>query len=120
DIAVEILGEQHVEASGVLYQVHASGVDNRLRVLDLRVACGNLTRAAEEKAVAHLHDVCLVDRRDFPPPVAHRVLQGELRDAEGSPLRDDLQAFHHPRYDLVLDGRVEVFRILPHHHQVDV
>ena len=77
-------------------------------------------RALEEQPVAELHDVRLVDGGDPLAAVRARVLEGELRDARGGLLGDDLQALDDARHDLVLEAGVQVLGVLADDDHVDV
>ncbi len=52
--------------------------------------------------------------------MTRRVVERELRDARGSFLRDDLEAFDDAWYHDVLESRVEVLGVLTHDHEIDV
>ena len=83
DVAVEVRQHDHVELLGLHHELHARGVDDALVVGDVRMRAGDLANAVEEQAVAELHDVRLVDRRDLLAAVLFRVREGEGRDALG-------------------------------------
>src|SRR5579885_400025 len=77
DVAVKILEQQHVEGFRPHYKLHASVVNNALFMLDFRKLSGRCAGAAQEKAVAHLHDVGLVDDRYLPAPMPPGKVEGE-------------------------------------------
>ena len=58
---------------GPHHQLHARRVDDPLVVRDVRVLARDRRAHFEEQAVAELHDVGLVDRRDLLAAVAPRV-----------------------------------------------
>ena len=60
----------------------------------------------EEEAIAELHDVGLVDGRDFSSVVEKGVAKGILRHPPRALLRYDLQALDHPRHYLMLQPTV--------------
>src|SRR5262249_20426235 len=104
DVTIKIFQQQDVELTRLQDELHTRIVDNHLAVLDTRMASGHALGAREKQSVRELHDVCLVDRRDRPPPVLLRVLEGELSDTVRGAGRDDLHRFHDPRSYLVLDS----------------
>src|SRR5207253_9609655 len=67
----------------------------------------DLTATLEKQAVAHLHDIRLVDGGHFLAAFAPRVLEGRPRDSHRRMMRDDLQALHHAGHYLVLQARVD-------------
>jgi hypothetical protein len=73
----------------------------------------------EEQAVAHLHDVGLVNRRHLLAPVRRAYSKANLRDARRALLRDDLQALDDAGNDLVLEPGIEVLGVLAHDDQID-
>ena len=86
----------------------------------MSVCARDLPRALEEQAVAELHDVRLVDRRDPLAAVARGVVERELARSASTPLGDDLQALDDARDDLVLEAGVEVLGVLADDHEIDV
>ena len=112
---------QHVELLRVHHQLHARGVDDPLVVGDVDELARHLARALEEQAVAQLHDVGLVDRRDrLRRLFARAYSNANSRDARRRLLGDDLEALDHARDDLVLEAGVEVLGVLADDDQVDV
>src|SRR4030095_10621050 len=80
---------------------------------------GDVLDAFEKQTIAHLHDVRLVHGGDPRPAVTPRVFERELRNARGRLGRDDLQALDDAGHDLMLEARIQVFRVLPDDHEVD-
>ncbi len=119
DIAIQVRQHQQVERLRSHYQLHAAVVHDQLGVLDLWKLRGGLAAALQEQAVAHLHDVGLVDSGDFLAPLAAGVFKSRARDACGCRSGDDLQAFHNAGNQLVLDSGVEVFRVFTKDDHVD-
>src|SRR6266403_536045 len=119
DVAVEVLEEQHVERLRPADELQAGVVDDQLLVADAGVVLRHLPGAGEEEAVGELHDVRLVDGDDFSAVLPPGQLEGEARDAPRGARGDHLDALHHAGRDRVLDARVEVLRILAHHHEID-
>jgi hypothetical protein len=61
-----------------------------------------------------------VNRRDLVAILLLGILESEARDARGSLLRNDFDAFDDTGNDDVLDARVEVFGVFANNDQVDV
>ena len=120
DVAVQVRKEKHVELLGLHHEVHARRVDDLLIVGNVRMRGGDSPGTSNEQAVAHLHDVGLVDGGDALPPHALRVVEGKVRDARRRALGDDLQAFDDAGNDFVLETRVQIFGVLAHDDEIDV
>lgn len=80
----------------------------------------DLHKLRQEQPVAHLHDVCLVHRRDLFPVVEERKPESVLRRPPGFLLRDDFQRLDDVRHDLVLEAAVLSLRVLADDDDVEV
>jgi hypothetical protein len=76
--------------------------------------------AVEEEAVRDLHDVRLVDGVDLLAAILLGGVEGELRDARRSLLRDDLDGLCDARRNQHLDARVEVLGVFADDDHVNV
>ena len=77
DVAIQVRQQQDVELRRVHHQLHAGGVDDAVVARDVGILLGDLPHASQEQAVAHLHDVGLVDGGDALAAVRARVLERE-------------------------------------------
>src|SRR5437899_10188494 len=78
-----------------------------------------LSRALEKQAVAHLHDVGLVNRGHTLTTTAPRVVERKFRDPRRGARRDDLQAFDDARDHFVLEAGVQILRVLADDDEID-
>jgi hypothetical protein len=82
DVAEQVRGDDHVELLGRDHELHRHRVDDLRLELDAPlVLARHLAPHVEEEPLRELEDVRLVDQRDLPPPVRHRVLEGVADDA---------------------------------------
>ena len=120
NIAVQILGQDHVVLPRIHHQLHAGVVHNVLGVRYLRVVRGNLLAALEKQAVGELHNVRLVDGMNLFTAMLARELEGGFCNACRPLLGDDLERLHHAGEDSDLQTRVQVFGVLAEDHHVNV
>ena len=73
-----------------------------------------------EQAVGHLHDVVLHEAGDLLAVVQARVFERVAHDLLAARPRDQLDARHHFRRQLILDARVQILFVLAHDHHVHI
>src|SRR5438105_131781 len=125
DVAVHVLGDDHVEAHRVAQEERRHGVHYDFLELHFGKVLRNLAHFAQPKSVRDPEDIGLVYGRDFPA-ARHHSLEGAARDALAA-LRGD--AAHRERHVL---GRhefaaarvhvavgVEALGVLAVDHQID-
>src|SRR5579863_232983 len=120
DVAVEVFEQQHVKLLRTHHELHAAIVDDHLAVLDAGVFFRDAPDRVEKQAVRELHDVGLMDGRDFLPSRALRVFKSKARDTRRGALGDDLQALDHAGRHDVLEAGVEILSVLTHHDEVEI
>jgi len=119
DVAIEVGQDENIEGLRPHHELHAGIINDQFAVFDTRKSRGGFTAAAQKQAVAHLHDVGLVDGDDFLSFLQGGVFEGRFRDFFRSDSGDDFQAFHHVGHYFVLDSGVEIFRIFAEDDHVD-
>src|SRR5216117_2446494 len=125
NIAVHVLGDDHVETHRVAQEERRHGVDDDLFELNLGKALRDLAHFAQIQPVGDPEDIGLAYGRDFPA-AGHRRLEGAARDALAA-FRGD--AAHRERHVLgrheLREARVhvavgiEALGILAVDHQID-
>src|SRR5665213_144975 len=119
DVAVEIFKQQRVVLEGIHDQLHASVVDEVLAVENIREPLGHLAGTAQKKPVGELHDIGFVDGVNLFATVLARVFEGELGDARGAFLADNLDALDDAGNYLVLQSHVLALGVFADDDQVD-
>ena len=127
NVAEQIGGHQDVELPGIQNQLHRTGVDDhgfqrKPALVFLFIEC---KAGLEEDPGQRLHDVGLVDDRDFLAPRCDRMFEGEFQQPSAALARID-PGRHGDRMRIVVDGDVmlvadvEPLEVLTHDDEIDV
>ena len=120
NVAIEIGHHDHVERFRRIGHLGRADVHDPVLVLDVRILRGDFVEDLVEQAVGHLHDVVFGEAGDLLAVVAARVFERVADDLFAARPRDQLEALHDFRAELVLDARVEILFVLAHDHHVHV
>ena len=85
DVAVEVGQNHHIEALRIGHELHAAVVDDDFLVLELRILLGYFAAAAQKETIAPLHDIRLVNGRNFAATLRGSVIESELCDSQSRP-----------------------------------
>ena len=81
DVAEQVVGDDHVELCGVLYQVHRERVDVVVRRGDVRKIRGDFAKDPLPQRMARRHRVALVGHAHAAESARTRELEGVADDA---------------------------------------
>ena len=87
-------------------------------IRDFGILGGDLVEDPMKETIGHLHDIVFGEAGNLLAAMFPRELEGVAHDLLAAWTRNQLEALHHIRTELVFDTGVKVFLVFPHDDHV--
>ena len=120
DITIKVLSDKYVELLWLRHELHTAVVDKDVVGLNVGILLCDLIKLLEEHSVGKFHDVRFVNDSETLSFLRSDELESVFVESAAARSRDDFDRLSHVGVCLVLNTRIEVFRVFADDNDVDV